>query len=79
MGMFPAGRVRTYGTDECADQPRKERVEKLGPKLTMYVDDQRALEWTDPEPLEGGHIGFWSYQSNRPVIARAMVASDRSE
>ena len=53
------------------------RVEKLGPKLTMYVDDQRALQWTDPEPLDGGHIGFWSYQANRPLIARAMVSYER--
>jgi len=48
-------------------------IEKHGPKVSCYVDDQLALEYTDPEPLDGGSVCLWTYD-NSVMIARAWIA-----
>jgi hypothetical protein len=53
------------------------RIRKTGDHLTYSVDDEQVAEWTDPEPLAGGRVGFWSWQENGIVIARARMAAER--
>jgi len=52
-------------------------IERRGPKITCYVDDQLALEYTDPEPLEGGSVCLWTHD-NAIMIARVWIAYESS-
>lgn len=50
------------------------RVERTGSLLTYYIDGRKALEYDDPSPLSGGHVGFWTHQGNGIMIARTRIA-----
>lgn len=50
------------------------RVEKIGGHITYYVDGQKALEFDDPNPLSGGHLGLWSHAKNGIMVARVRIA-----
>jgi hypothetical protein len=42
------------------------RIERVGPKLTVWADDEVLLEMSDPDPLRGrghDHFGFNNWQS----------------
>ncbi|MEM7434908.1 MAG: family 16 glycoside hydrolase [Myxococcota bacterium] len=51
-------------------EPRKTyrvRIEREGPRLSVFVDDALLLAMTDPDPLEGrghDHFGFNNWQSD---------------
>ncbi|MGD8237039.1 MAG: hypothetical protein PVH68_00680 [Armatimonadota bacterium] len=49
------------------------RVEKRGSRLRLFIDDELALEYEDPESLPGGRVGFWTYD-NGLIIARARIS-----
>ena len=51
-------------------------IEKHGPKITCYVDDQLAFEFTDPQPLDVRHTCIWT-QDNSVMIARAWIAYEK--
>ena len=53
------------------------RIEKSGDHITYMVDGKLVAEWNDPEPLAGGRVGFWSWQENGILIARARMAAER--
>jgi hypothetical protein len=53
------------------------RIEKIGNHLTYSVDDKLVAEWDDPEVLQGGKVGFWSYQNNGILLARARMAAEK--
>jgi hypothetical protein len=38
------------------------------------VDGQKALEFDDPNPLSGGHLGLWSHAKNGIMVARVRIA-----
>ncbi|HIE51712.1 MAG TPA: hypothetical protein EYP85_08115, partial [Armatimonadetes bacterium] len=48
------------------------RVEKTGPHLRYFVDDQPVLEYTDAQPLTEGRVAFWTWD-NGLMLARARV------
>jgi len=50
------------------------RLEKSGGRLTYYVDDKKALEYDDPNPLSEGHVGIWTHQGNGILVSRARIA-----
>jgi len=52
------------------------RIEKTGNHFRYTVDDQLVAEWTDPDPIAGGKVAFWSW-NNGLLIARARVAAER--
>jgi hypothetical protein len=52
------------------------RIEKDGGHLNFEVDGQKVAEWTDPDPLPGGKAGFWSWNNNGLLIARARAAAE---
>ncbi len=39
------------------------RVEKSGGQLRFFANDKLLLEYRDPQPLRGGRVAFWSYDS----------------
>jgi len=51
-------------------------IEKRGPKISCYVDDQLAFEYTDPQPLDVRHVCLWT-QDNSIMIARAWIAYEK--
>ena len=48
------------------------RAEKLGDRVRLWVDGRRALEYKDPEPLEGGRVGLWTFH-NDLMVGRARL------
>ena len=49
------------------------RAEKVGSQIALYVDNQRVLTYTDPEPLDGGQMAMWTYR-NGLMVARVRVS-----
>ena len=48
------------------------RAEKLGNTISFSVDGVPVAEYTDPEPLEGGRVGLWTFH-NDLMVARARL------
>ncbi|MCS6858982.1 MAG: PA14 domain-containing protein [Abditibacteriales bacterium] len=47
-------------------------AEKIGNTLSLYVDYQLALRYTDPQPLSGRHIALWTRNSGM-MLARVTI------
>jgi hypothetical protein len=41
------------------------------------VDGTLVAQWDDPEVLRGGKVGFWSFQNNGLLLARARMAAEK--
>ena len=52
-------------------------IEKHGSIVRCYVDDQLALEYDDPEPLDGGSVCLWTYD-NSVMVARTWIAYEEA-
>lgn len=50
------------------------RMEKTGSRLTYLVNNKKVVEYEDPSPLSGGHVGLWTHQNNGILIARVRIA-----
>ena len=48
------------------------RVERRGKEVRFSVDDQEIARYEDPNPLPGGRVALWTYNSGI-VIARARI------
>ena len=48
-------------------------IEKRGPRVACYVDDQLAAEYTDPQPLQRGSVCVWTHD-NSIMVARVWIA-----
>ncbi|MFP4057466.1 MAG: hypothetical protein ACLF0G_11410 [Candidatus Brocadiia bacterium] len=47
-------------------------VHKRGSRVACYVDDQLVLDYTDPQPLDGGSLCLWTH-ANAIMVARVYV------
>ena len=52
------------------------RAEKHGAELTLLVDGQVVLRWTDLQPLPGGYTALWTYD-NGMLIPRVSLSAQR--
>lgn len=52
------------------------RVERSGGRVAFSVDGRPALEFDDPKPLAGGHVGLWTWRGGL-MVARVRVAAQR--
>lgn len=52
------------------------RIEKKKGHLKFYVDGHPALEFNDPKPLPGGHLGLWTWRGGL-MVARVRIAGER--
>jgi hypothetical protein len=53
------------------------RAEKLGDTVRFWVDGEPVLEYKDPEPLEGGRVGLWTFHNDLMVAgARLWYAQE---
>jgi hypothetical protein len=51
-------------------------AEKIGNVVSLYVDNQLALRYTDPQPLAGRRIALWTRDSGM-MVARATIYYER--
>lgn len=51
-------------------------VRKSGTRIRVFMNDMPMFDYTDPEPLDGGHIGFWTVR-NGFSLARVMSLAER--
>lgn len=47
-------------------------LRRRGPKLSLFAWDSPIMEWTDPQPLSGGHIKLGTFQ-NGVLIPRVTI------
>lgn len=53
-------------------------VTKHAGRIAVHMNDSPMLTYTDPEPLDGGAVGFWTVR-NGFILARATSGADRIE
>ena len=52
------------------------RIEKQGNHIRQSIDGIDIADFEDPNPLPGGHVGFWSWD-NGILIARARISYEK--
>jgi len=50
------------------------KIERQGDTLRWYVDGMLAVEYTDPQPLEGDRIALWFYDIG-VIVARVRISA----
>ncbi|HUT32768.1 MAG TPA: PDZ domain-containing protein [Planctomycetota bacterium] len=71
--------LRAYSRDELHSQHRgwfHIRLTKEANTVRVYVWDNLALTYEDPEPLPGGHAAIWSVE-NGLMVGKVRLAADR--
>ena len=53
-------------------------IRKAGPRLLVYHNNALMFDYTDPEPLSGGHVGFWSIR-NGFTVSRITSMADTTD
>lgn len=48
------------------------RIDKIGPRVLCYLDNRLLFSYTDPKPLDTGHIALWTYK-NGIMLSRVQV------
>jgi hypothetical protein len=48
------------------------KIVKRGGRLQLFVDKALALQYDDPEPLESGHVAFWTFD-NGVIMPRIKI------
>lgn len=49
-------------------------VTKTGARIRVFLDDSLMFDYTDPKPIDGGHIGFWSVRNGFPISRISSMA-----
>jgi len=52
------------------------RILRRGGQITVTVNDDEIIGWTDPEPLEGGHVGAWTLGGGM-ILGRTRFSAER--
>ncbi|MFQ6099161.1 MAG: hypothetical protein ACE5O2_15625 [Armatimonadota bacterium] len=54
------------------------KAERVGSKLTLWLDGRRALTAEDPQPLQAGRVAIWTLD-NGIVVSRVRINYEREE
>lgn len=57
---------------------RRFTVWKNGPRIRVWVDDQPLFDYTDPEPIAGGHLAIWSVRNGFAITKVSSQADEIS-
>lgn len=57
---------------------RRFTVWKQGPRLCVWMDGRPLFDFTDPEPLDGGHVAFWSVRNGFAITRVSSSAEEIS-
>ncbi|MCK5803854.1 MAG: hypothetical protein KAI66_13520 [Lentisphaeria bacterium] len=52
------------------------RLRKRGRTITVELDDQEIIRYRDRQPLDGGHVAFWT-QRNAVSLAKVSINAQR--
>lgn len=52
------------------------RVDKIGNKVSCYLDNKLLFSYEDPKPLDAGQIAIWTY-NNGIMLSRVQVYYDK--
>jgi len=52
------------------------KAERRGSTLNFYLDGNRLLTYTDPNPLPGNRVGIWTW-GNGIMVARVRISAER--
>lgn len=50
------------------------KIQKRGPHVRLFVDNELALEYTDPQPLTGRRVAIWTWK-NDIMVARVRISA----
>ncbi|MFO7869984.1 MAG: hypothetical protein R6V03_00945 [Kiritimatiellia bacterium] len=51
------------------------KIRRINGKLEYFFDNQKVFEVVDPDPLESGSVGIWTFM-NSMVVARIKMAAE---
>ncbi|MDP6114643.1 MAG: hypothetical protein QGF00_34805 [Planctomycetota bacterium] len=51
------------------------KIQKRGGHLTLWIDNRKILEYTDPSPLPGRRLALWTY-NNGLMVSRVRISSE---
>ncbi|MBT3378268.1 MAG: hypothetical protein HN742_38450 [Lentisphaerae bacterium] len=54
------------------------KVAKRGKRITVEIDDKIVIDYSDPRPLKGGHLAFWTFR-NAISLAKVSVNSEQTK
>ena len=54
------------------------RIEKIGNRISLSVDDKHLLSYEDPDPLTGDRVALWT-QNNGIMLARVLVCYEKEK
>ena len=49
---------------------------KTGARIRVSLDDELLFDYTDPEPIAGGHLGFWSVRNGFAMSRISSMAEE---
>ena len=52
------------------------KAERVGDRLSLYMDNQLILQARDPEPIPAGRVGIWTHD-NGIMLARVRISYQR--
>ncbi len=54
------------------------RVRRRGKRITIEIDDRVIFDYSDPSPLKGGHVAFWTFR-NAISLAKVSINAEEAE
>ena len=51
------------------------KVERRGGRMRWFLDNSLKIEYTDPEPIDGGRVALWAYDVGI-MVARVRIAAE---
>lgn len=70
---LPSDRIRQRDKPELHQRWFHLRLERIGSEVSFYRDGAKAFTFTDPQPLQGGRVGFWTLD-NGVLLSRCRIA-----
>ena len=64
------------GTDDMDNRVHRRwwymRIDKVGSRVSCYLDNRRVFSYLDPKPLDAGQIALWTYK-NGIMLSRVQI------
>src|SRR5690606_27167486 len=54
------------------------RIEKIGNRISLSVDNKPLLSYEDPDPLTGDRVAIWT-QNNGIMLARVLLCYEKEK
>ena len=54
------------------------KVAKRGKRITVEIDDRVVIDYSDPRPIKGGHVAFWTFR-NAVSLAKVSINAEQAK